>query len=118
MINNLNRNGVLSAFVVVCLVISFTLIPFSSIDVIAAENIENEMEIGITEENVRLLSDEELLDAGFSLEDLEGKNVYEVERQIYPNGIPSVLYSGDVAYEEVTAYNSFTGAGHTAYGNN
>ncbi len=44
---------------------------------------------------------------------LEGKTVYEIKPRANYNGyIPSVLNSGDVAYQDLSITNSFTGAIH------
>lgn len=75
-----------------------------------------EIEVELTEEDLRLLSKEECIEAGFSEEEIEGRNIYEVNTE-YPGTIPSILYSGDIGYEDITASTTFTGAGHTIYAN-
>lgn len=79
------------------------------------ENMQ-EIEIELKEEDLRCLTREEALAVGFSEEEIEGRTIYEVKTQ-YNGSIPSVLYSGDVGYEDVTAYSTFNGAGHTIHAN-
>lgn len=75
-----------------------------------------EVEIELTEKDMKLLTKEEAIAAGFSEEEIRGKNIYEVQTE-YNGSLPSHMYSGDVGYEDVTASSTFTGAGHTLHGN-
>lgn len=107
---------ILSFFVALSMILNMS-VPVFAAEQQSANESQEVMQIEVSKDNLRLLSEEEALNLGFSLEDIEGQNIYEVTTQVYPGSIPSVLYSGDIAYEDVVASNSFTGAGHTIYAN-
>lgn len=77
-----------------------------------------EVEIEVMPEDLRELTEQEAIEAGFTEQEAENKNIYEITpRTEYNGSLPATMYSGDVGYEDVTASGSFTGTSHTLYGN-
>lgn len=98
-------------------ILMVTILTFSlSMTAFAKEENTEELEVEVSKDMMRLLTEEEALEAGFTAEEIKGRDIYEV-KTTYEGTIPAHLYSGDVAYEDVTASNSFTGAGHTIHAN-
>lgn len=99
---------------IISIVLAMVFVFSMPISVLAKGETAQEIGTELGESQVRLLTTEEALEAGFTEEQIRGRNIYEINTE-YNGQIPSVLYSGDVGYEDISATGTFTGAGHTIH---